>query len=82
MISATTRAPSVILPDALYTRRGKIVASGISETRFRLAKKRGIEVPEICVGRRKYFRGCDLIKFIEKLAAVEAAEAADAADKQ
>ena len=71
MVSATTRNPSVIFADALYSRRGFIVASGLSETRLREAKKRGIEPRRIWVGKRNYIRGRDAIAFIEMLAADE-----------
>jgi len=45
--------PSFVDPLRLYSRRGFIVASGLSETRIREAKRRGIELPWVLYGKRK-----------------------------
>lgn len=67
-MAARRNEPSFIDPQRLYTRRGFINASGISETRIREAKRRGIELPWLICGKRKFLRGADAIKFIERLA--------------
>ncbi len=71
MLPATTRSPSVIFPDALYTKRGCITCSGISETRIRQAAREGINCRRLWVGKRSFYRGRDIILFIEELAAAE-----------
>lgn len=71
MACISTRAPSVIHPDSLYTRRGFIASSGISETRLREAKQNGLECRRLWVGKRSFYRGADIILFIELLAAAE-----------
>lgn len=68
MLSATTRCPGVIHPDSLYSRRAFITTTGLSETRLREAKKRGIQPRKIWVGKRNWIRGRDAIAFIELLA--------------
>jgi hypothetical protein len=42
--------------------------AGISEQRLFQAKRKGIELPTVNVGRRVFIRGADGIRFIEKLA--------------
>jgi hypothetical protein len=75
-MSATAREPSFIDPRCLFSRKGLIAASGISDTRRREARRKyGLEIPWIECGRRKFARGSDIIAFIEQLAACEAAEA-------
>jgi hypothetical protein len=71
MLSATTRNPGAIHPDMLYSRKAFIITTGLSETRLREAKKRGIEPRRIWVGKRNWIRGKDAITFIERLAADE-----------
>lgn len=61
--------PSFIAPERLYTLRGFYEASGISQTRVREARLRGIELPMLSVGKRKFVRGYDAIAYIERLAA-------------
>ncbi len=68
---SATREPSFIDPARLYSIRGFHAASGISETRVREAKRMGIPLPAVEVGKRKFIRGVDAIAFIERLAAVE-----------
>lgn len=68
----STGTPSVILSDALYSRRGAIIASGISETRIREAKQAGIQLPWLVVGKRKFIKGANLIWYVEELAKLEA----------
>jgi hypothetical protein len=71
----STGAPTVILADALYPRRGAITSSGVSETRIREAARAGVLMPWIVVGKRKFIRGADLIWYIEELAKLEPAGA-------
>lgn len=61
---------SFIAPDRLYTLRGFHAASGISSTRLREARRRGIHLLTLEVGRRKFVRGADAISFIESLARI------------
>jgi hypothetical protein len=67
-MATRAREPSFIDPHRLYSRRGFIAASGISETRIRAAKQRGVELPWLICGKRKFLRGADAIAFIERLA--------------
>lgn len=71
MHQTSTKHPSFIDPGRLYTRRGFIAASGVSETRIRSAKKLGIEISTLSVGKRLFYRGADCIAYIEALAALE-----------
>ncbi len=59
---------SFIAPERLYTLRGFQVASGISSTRMREARRAKIECPMLTVGKRKFIRGCDAIDYIARLA--------------
>lgn len=68
MASPQLREPSYIDPTRLYSLRGYWNASGISPTRIREARRLGIELPTLLVGRRKFVRGADGIAFIERLA--------------
>jgi hypothetical protein len=70
MATLTARSPSYIDPSRLYTIRGFWAASGISPTRIREAKRRGVELTTIEVGKRKFLRGSDAIEYIERLAAL------------
>ena len=71
----STSAPTVILADALYPRRGAIISSGVSETRISEAAQQGVRIPWMTVGKRKFIRGADLIWYIEQLAQLETAGA-------
>ena len=71
MSTLTRREPSFIDRNRLYTVKGFHAASGISETRLREARRIGVDIPSIDVGRRRFYRGADVIAFIERLAAVE-----------
>jgi hypothetical protein len=62
------KEPSYIAPENLYTLRGFQVASGVSATRIREARRLGITLPSLLVGKRKFVRGIDAITFIERLA--------------
>jgi len=57
-----------VAPEKLYMLRGFHAASGISSTRMRQAKWLGIYCPMLDVGKRKFMRGLDAIRFIEHLA--------------
>lgn len=68
MASLAAGSPSYIDPDRLYAIRGFWAASGISPTRIREAKRCGIELPTLEVGKRKFVRGHLGIEFIVRLA--------------
>ncbi len=70
-MATATHTPTFISPENLYSLRGFVAASGISETRIREARRAGIELPTINAGRRKFVRGQDAIAFVERLAASE-----------
>lgn len=62
--------PTFIAPDYIYPLKGFYACSGITPARRSEARKLGIELPTIEVGRRKFVRGADGIAFIERLAGV------------
>jgi hypothetical protein len=68
MATVTTKAPSFIAPERLYSLKGFQAAAGVSQTRMREARREGITLPTIEVGRRKFVRGVDAIAYIEQLA--------------
>jgi hypothetical protein len=63
---------SFIAADRLYTIVGFQQASGISPHRIRAARRDGLALPTIEVGRRKFVKGDSGIRYIEQLAALEA----------
>ncbi len=65
----TASETSYIAPERLYSLKGFQQASGVTATRIHHAKRSGIDLPTLEVGRRKFVRGIDAIEFIEKLAA-------------
>ncbi len=71
-VIARTDSPSFIDPERVYALREFISASGISYTAIRNAKRRGIELSTLKVGKRVFVRGRDGIHFIEQLAAMNA----------
>lgn len=75
MARATTEAPTYIAPERLYSIRGFQEASGVSATRMREARHKGVDIKSITVGRRKFVRGADAIDYVERLAELEAATA-------
>ena len=68
MANETLKGPNFIAPERLYTLKGFRAASGISATRIREARKAGILLPMLDVGRRKFVRGADAIAYLERLA--------------
>lgn len=68
MATVTTKSPSYIAPERLYALKGVIACSGLSQTRIREARKAGIELPMLVIGKRKFCRGSDVIEYIERLA--------------
>ena len=68
MAIGTTKAPSFIAPERLYSLKGFQAAAGVSATRIREARKAGIMLPTLEVGRRKFVRGSDAISYLERLA--------------
>ncbi|MAT71191.1 MAG: hypothetical protein CMJ58_16895 [Planctomycetaceae bacterium] len=67
-------AEQFIDPGRLYTLKGFYAASGISSTRMREARLKGVICPMLQVGRRKFIRGADAIAYIERLAAMGESE--------
>jgi len=72
MATATAAETSFLDPACLYTYSGFIKCSGISKSRIREARLRGIKLPAMKVGKRLYIRGRDGIAFIERLAVADA----------
>jgi hypothetical protein len=70
-MSNAKQDPSFLAPDRLYTLRGFQAAAGVSATRRREARLRGIALPTLAVGRRKFVRGADAIAFVLRLAEAE-----------
>jgi hypothetical protein len=68
-----TNKPSYIDPARLYSLRGFQADSGISATRISAARKQGIRLTTLEVGKRIFVRGSDAIHYIEQLAAMPAA---------
>jgi hypothetical protein len=68
MSAVSTKAPSYIAPERLYSLKGFQAAAGVSATRMREARQAGIHLPTIEVGRRKFVRGSDAIDYLERLA--------------
>jgi hypothetical protein len=67
-MASVTKERSYLDPDRLYSLRGFQEASGISATRLREARRAGVDVLRLKVGRRVFIRGADAIAFIEALA--------------
>lgn len=76
MSHPSTREPGFIDSGRLYSRRGFIIASGISETRIRIAaREHGLKLPWLVCGKRKFIRGADAIWYVERLAELQMAGA-------
>ena len=60
--------PSYIAPERLYSLKGFMAASGVNSMRIYKARRAGIELPCLIVGKRKFVRGSDAIAYIERLA--------------
>jgi hypothetical protein len=67
MATGASKGLSFIVPEWLYTLKGFQAASGVSATRMREARRAGIFLPMLEVGRRKFIRGIDGIAYIERL---------------
>lgn len=78
MVRATTEAPTYIAPERLYSLRGFQEAAGVSATRMLEARRRGVNLITIDVGRRKFVRGTDAIAYLERLAELETLASATA----
>lgn len=63
-----------IVPFGLYTLPAFYQLTGISETRRRLARRGGVELDLIEVGRRKLVKGDAAISYVEALAELSEAE--------
>jgi hypothetical protein len=72
MTLQSSRSPSFIAPDRLYTLKGFQIASGVSATRIREAKRKGVVLPTLEVGRRKFVGGADAISYLYELARLTA----------
>ena len=70
MATVTTKAPSYLAPERLYSLKGFQAAAGVSSTRMREARKAGVTLPTLEVGRRKFVRGSDAIAYLERLARI------------
>lgn len=62
----------VILPDALYRRSTALRALGLGGSTLRRARRAGIELFTLQIGREPLVRGRDVIAFVELLAALDA----------
>jgi hypothetical protein len=71
MAPGNSKEPSFIAPERLYTLQGFMAASGVSATRRREARRLGITLPVLEVGRRKFVRGSDAIAYIEQLSRLD-----------
>lgn len=72
MATVSTKSPSFIAPERLYSIKGFQAHAGISSTRMRMARQRGVDLPKLEVGRRRFVRGSDGIAYLEALAKLEA----------
>lgn len=70
-MAATTKSPSFIAPERLYSLKGFQASAGVSATRMREARKVGIVLQTLEVGRRKFIRGSDAIAYLESLATLD-----------
>lgn len=68
MAKTKSNQPTYIAPDRLYSLKGFYTASGITPTRISEARRCGIDLPCLEVGKRKFVRGSDGIAYIERLA--------------
>ena len=59
--------PTYLDPDRLYSLSYFVKASGLSTTRLKKAKAKGIEPRVISCGRRKFVFGADAIDFVRRL---------------
>lgn len=82
MARSMEEALAYLAPERLYSLRGFQAAGGISATRVREARRKGIVLPIIEVGRRKFVRGNDAILYLLRLAELTAVEKAAAAKGQ
>jgi hypothetical protein len=63
-----------ILPGAIYVRSTALRALGLGGATIRRARRAGIELATLRVGRMLLCRGGDVIEFVERLAALEAGD--------
>ena len=68
------QSPTYLAPERLYSLKGFIADSGITPARMSEARRAGITLPTLDVGRRKFVRGADAIAYIERLAGRELLE--------
>ena len=69
-MAASAKKPTYLDANRMYALQGFYQASGISATRVREARRKGIDLPTLNVGRRKFLRGVDAIEYIERLSQV------------
>lgn len=73
MSAERTKPKAVAInPAEMYSLPGFYLASGLGRRSIRKAEQRGVELKTLRVGRRKYVRGSDAIRFIEEAAESEA----------
>jgi len=53
-----------ILPGALYTKEGCMIAAGLGENSLVKARDSGLVLP-VKLGKRLFYKGSDLIRWIE-----------------
>ena len=69
MASYTTKEPTFLDANRLYSLKGFYNDSGVSPTRVREAlHKHNLRLPTLDVGKRKFVRGHEAIWYIEQLA--------------
>lgn len=72
MPAVTTRSLGVINPDAVYTKKGSLIHSGLCEQKLNEAKREyHLEPKKFWVGKRCFIRGKDMITFLELLSQAE-----------
>ena len=67
-MASITKERSFLAPERLYSLRGFQEAAGISMTRMREARRVGVDLPRMKVGRRVFVKGADAIAYLERLA--------------
>jgi len=70
-MSDTPGAPNYIAPERFYTLQGFKTAAGIGDTLIRRARRGGVQIPAKRIGRRKFIRGDDGIRYLEQVARLQ-----------
>lgn len=61
----------IIQPECMYSREAFLEATGISPKQIRAAQRRGVEVPWLTVGKRKFIFGIAAIQYLVSLSELE-----------